>query len=176
MASPGAGAVSLFAATSIATLSSYVLFITAAIWYVAPWMRSRPLAVALSVPLLVHAYRFVALQLYSAQHFGLHISNALLNETAAGDLAGAALALVALWLLRRGSRAAVPVLWVFVVETIVDLVNLQVQGFREEGVDTVYGLTWLNLNLYVPLVWVTLGLIVWRLLARSRLSEVDRRS
>src|SRR5215471_15136537 len=95
---------------------SFVAFITIAVWYVAPWMRERPLAVAL----WVQAFRYVALQIFSAQQFGFRISDAAANEIAWGDVAGAVLALVALWLLRRGSRAAIPVVWVFVVESAVD--------------------------------------------------------
>ena len=41
---------SLTAAGLIATAMSFVAIITLAVWYVAQWMRVRPLAVALSVP------------------------------------------------------------------------------------------------------------------------------
>jgi hypothetical protein len=72
-------------------------------------MKRVPLAVALCVPLWVHAFRDVALQVFSAQHFGFRISDGVAGEIAWGDVAGAGLALIALWLLRRDSRAAIPV-------------------------------------------------------------------
>lgn len=126
---------SLTAAGLIAIAISFVLFITAAVWYAAPWMKRQPLAIALTLPLWVHTFRYVALQVFSAQHFGLRISDTLANEIAWGDVAGAALAFAALWLLRRDSRAAIPVVWLFVIETIADLVNATVIGIRERAAE-----------------------------------------
>lgn len=160
---------SVTAAGLIAIAFSFVLFITAAVWYAAPWMTRQPLAIALSLPLWVHAFRYVALQVFSAQAFGLRMSDSLANEIVWGDVAGAALAFAALWLLRRGSRAAIPVVWLFVVETIVDLVNATVMGIRERAAETAYATTWLILDIYVPLLWVTLGLVVWRLISQRRM-------
>jgi hypothetical protein len=160
---------SLTTAGLIGTAISFVLFITAAVWYVGPWMKRLPLAVALSVPLWVHAFRYVALQVFSAQHLGFRISDGLAGEIAWGDVAGAGLALIALWLLRHNSRAAIPVVWLLVVETIVDLVNSTVMGIREGALGTAHAVTWLILVLYVPLLWVTLALLVWRLIARPRM-------
>ena len=159
---------SLTAAGLIAVAISFVLFITAAVWYAAPWMKRQPLVIALSLPLWVHAFRYVALQVFSAQAFGLRISDSLANEIAWGDVAGAALAFAALWLLRRGSRAAIPMIWLFVVETIVDLVNATIMGIRERAAETAFATTWLILDLYVPLLWVTLGLVVWRMVSQRR--------
>lgn len=163
----------LTAAGLIATAMSFVAIIALAAWYVAPWMRLRPLAVALSVPLWVHVFRYVALQIFSAQHFGFRISDTAASEIAWGDVAGAVLALAALWLLRRGSRAAIPMVWVFVVETAVDLLNATVMGIRERAQETAFALTWLILNFYTVMLWVTLALIVWRLVASPRLAEPD---
>lgn len=162
---------SLTAAGLIAMAMSFVVFVMLAVWYVAPWMRQRPLAIALSAPLWVHAFRYVALQIFSAQHFGFHVSDSLANEIAWGDVAGAVLALAALWLLRRGWRAAVPLVWVFVVETTVDLLSATVMGIRERAQETAFAVTWLILNLYVPLLWVTLVLVVWRLVTRAPIAD-----
>jgi len=163
--------VSLTAAGLIAMAISFVAFITIAVWYVAPWMRERPLAVALAVPLWVQAFRYVALQIFSAQQFGFRISDAAANEIAWGDVAGAVLALVALWLLRRGSRAAIPVVWVFVVESTVDLLNATVMGIRERAQETAFAATWLILNIYTVMLWVTLALIIWRLVVAPRMAD-----
>jgi len=52
------------------------------------------------------------------------------------------------------------VLWIFVVETFIDLVNATIQGVRNEVFTTANGVTWVMLNYYVPLLWETLALIV----------------
>lgn len=161
---------SLTAAGLIGTAISLLAFVVLAVWYAAPWMRREPLAVALSLPLWVHVFRYVALQIFSAQHFGFRISDALASEIAWGDVAGALLALAALWLLRRGSGAAVVVVWVFVVESALDLLNATVGGIRESGFQSAFAVTWLILAIYAQLLWVTLALVVWRLVMQRRMS------
>ncbi len=156
----------LTVASYVATLISFVAFILAALWYAVPWMKRRPLAVALSVPLWIHAFRIVALQDFSAQRFGFHISDGLVREIVLGDVAGAVLALAALWLLHSRSRAAIVVIWLFVVETTVDFTNALVGSIRERTAETASAVTWLILNLYVPLLVVSLALVVWQLVSR----------
>jgi hypothetical protein len=156
----------LTVASLVATSISFVAFILASVWYAAPWMNRRPLAVALSVPLWIHALRSVALQDFSAQQFGFHISDSLLREIAWGDVAGSVLALAALWLLRSRSRVAVVVIWLFVVETTVDFTNALVMSIRERTSETASAVTWLILNMYVPLLVVSLALLVWQLVSR----------
>jgi hypothetical protein len=155
----------------IAMAISFLVYVLLAVWYVAPWMRRQTLAVALSVPLWVQALRYVALQIFSAQHFGFRISDTLANEIAWGDVAGAILALAALWLLRSRSRAAVVVVWIFVVETALDLINATVGGIRERAFESAFATTWLILAFYTPLLWVTLALVVWRLATQTRRVE-----
>lgn len=154
------------AASLVATSISFVLFILFAVWYAAPWMNRRPLAVALSAPLWIHAFRHVALQVFSAQRFGFRIPDNLASQLAWGDVAGAVLAVAALWLLRRRSRAALIVVWLFVLETVVDFINASVISIRERTSETAHALTWLILNLYVPLLVVSLALLVWQLVSR----------
>jgi len=163
--------VSLTAAGLIATTISLIVFVLLAVWYAVPWMRRQTLAVALALPLWVHVFRYVALQIFSAQHFGFRISDALANEIAWGDVAGALLALAALWLLRSRPRAAVMVLWVFAVESAVDLLNATAGGIRESGFQSAFAVTWLILAIYAQLLWVTLALVVWRLLTRTRIVD-----
>jgi hypothetical protein len=153
-------------ASLMATTMSFVLFILFAVWYAGPWMNRRPLAVALSVPLWIHAFRHVALQMFSAQQFGFRIPDDLASQIAWGDVAGAVLALAALWLLRSDSRAAIPVIWLFVVETVADFINASVISIRERTSETAHALTWLILNLYVPLLVVSLALMIWQLVSR----------
>jgi hypothetical protein len=151
-------------ASLVATAISFVVFILVAVWYAAPWMNRRPLAIALGVPLWIHAFRYVALQVFSAQRFGFHIPDNLARQIAWGDVAGGVLALVALWLLR--SRAAVVVIWLSVVETVIDLVNASVISIRERTSETAHALTWLILNVYVSVLVVSLALLVWQLVSR----------
>src|SRR5438876_8588534 len=105
----------LTAAGLVATAISYALFITMAIHLIWPWLNRRPLVTALSALLWVHAFRHIALQIFSAQHFGFVLSDVVAAEIAWGDVVGACLALVALWLIRARSPVARLVVWLFVL-------------------------------------------------------------
>jgi hypothetical protein len=161
----------LTAAAIIAQAITFVVLVTAAIWYAAPWMKRHPLATALTAPLWIHVFRQIAMQIFSARKFGFDVPLGLAREIAWGDVVGALLALTCLWLLRYGSRWARVVLWIFVVETFVDLVNATIQGIRNEVFTTANGVTWVILNFYVPLLWVTLALIVWRLSSQETVDQ-----
>ncbi|HYS54247.1 MAG TPA: hypothetical protein VER58_10850 [Thermoanaerobaculia bacterium] len=153
-------------AVLLANTLSFVVYAIIAFWYVVPWMQKQERAIAL-VPLLwVHAFRHVALQVFSAQKAGLVVPDHLRNAIAFGDVAGTILALGALIALRLRSRLAIPITWVFVVATAADLVNAMVGGMREKMLGAAYGVTWLILAFYVPALWTTLALIVWQLVSR----------
>ena len=153
----------LSAAALTAQVISFVMFIIAAVWYVAPWMKRRPLDQALPALLWVQAFRGVAMQVFSARKFGFGITAGLARQIAWGDVAGAVLAVACLWLLRYRSRWARPLLWVLVAETAIDLANATVQGIHQLAFTTANAVTWVVLNFYVPLLWVTIVLIAWRL-------------
>jgi hypothetical protein len=105
----------LTAAALVAMALSFVVFGTAAVWYVVPWMRTVALAAAISPLLWIHAFRYVALQLFSAQAFGFAIPNPTRDQIIYGDLIGMGLALATLYALRYRWRLAIPLAWVFVV-------------------------------------------------------------
>ena len=76
------------------------------------------------------------------------------------------LAVAAIVALRWRARIAALLVWVFVAATAIDLVNATIAGVREQLFAKASGLTWLILTFYVPLLWVSLGLVVWQLYAR----------
>jgi hypothetical protein len=153
-------------ASLIATALAFLLAAAFAVWHVVPWMRQRPVAVAISACLWVHVGRIVALQIYSARRFGFEIPLAAAQQIQWVDVVGAGLALLGIWLLRRRSAAAIPVVWLFVVETALDLAYGAVSGIRHHATDTAHDLTWVILNFYVPVLWVSTVLVAWQLVTR----------
>jgi hypothetical protein len=153
-------------ASLIATALAFVFVAVLAAGYAVPWMRQRPPAVAIAACLWVHVFRIVALQIFSARRFGFDVPLAAAHQIAWGDVLGACLAVLAIWLLRRPSSAAILVLWLFVIETALDLIYGTAIGIRHHATDTAHDLTWLILNFYVPMLWVTLALAVWQLVTR----------
>ena len=157
---------SLMSAAALGSAISFVIFAMIAVWYVVPWLGTQPRAEAL-VPLLwIHAFRHVALQIFSAQQFGFAVSDSTRDQIAAGDVTGMILAVIAIIALQYRVRLATLLVWVFVAETVFDLVNSTIAGVREQLFATASGVTWLILTFYVPLLWVSVGLIVWQLYSR----------
>ncbi len=161
-------AMSPMSAAALASVLSFAVFAIMAGWYVAPWLATRQRAEAL-VPLLwVHAFRHIALQIFSAQRFGFAVSDGARDQIAAGDVTGMVLAVISIVALHYRARVAPLLVWVFVAETVFDLVNATIAGVREQLFATASGVTWLILTFYVPLLWVSLALIVWQLYVRRR--------
>jgi hypothetical protein len=161
----------LTAAALIAMALSFVVFITAAAWYAVPWMRTVTLGAALAPLLWIHAFRYVALQLFSAQEFGFAVPNPARDQIVYGDLIGMGLALVTLYALRHRWRLAIPLAWGFVVATVLDLGNAAVMGVREHLFDKAADVSWLILTFYVPALWVSVALVAWRLWTREEVAS-----
>jgi hypothetical protein len=84
-----------------------------------------------------------------------------------GDLIGMGLALATLYALRYRWRLAIPLAWVFVVATVLDLSNAAVMGIREDLFDKAADVSWQILTFYVPALWVSVILVAWRLWTRE---------
>jgi hypothetical protein len=145
---------------------SLFVFISIAIWYVAPWLNIRSRADALIALLWVHVFRYVALQVFSSQRDGFPISDGGAMEIVIGDVAGAVIAFVSIILLRNRTRLAVPLVWLLAAETIYDTISNIRGGVREHLMGAAGGITWMILVFFVPMVVVSLGLIIWQLISR----------
>ena len=155
-------------AAALATTLSYVVFLLGAVWYVAPRIGLLSKENAITALLWVHVFRHVALQLFSAKAAGFDISDAARDQIVYGDLVGMILAVSSIVLLRYRGRYGLALVWVFVVATVIDLTNAAVAGVSEQLFEQATDVSWLILTFYVPLLWVSLGLIVWQLVARRK--------
>ena len=153
-------------AQASAQFLSLIVFAAAARWYVVPWLNNHTRAEALIALLWVHVFRYVALQVFSAQRDGFPISDSGAMEIVVGDVAGAVIAFAAIALLRYRVRLAIPLAWLLVLETVYDtFTNIQ-GGVREHLMGAASGVTWMVLTYFVPMVVVSCVLLVWQLYAR----------
>ncbi len=156
----------LKAAAGLAQLLSMVVFVTIAVWYVVPWVTKRGRADALIALLWVHAFRHVALQVYSAQRAGFPITDSGANRIVYGDVSGMILAMIAIAALHYRSRWSIPLVWLLMGETLFDTVTNVSGGIREHLFGAANGVTWMVVSFYVPLLMVSVGLTVWQLYTR----------
>jgi hypothetical protein len=145
---------------------SVLVYALVAKWYVAPWLGTLKRADAIIALLWVHVFRYVALMTFSAQRDGFPISNEGLFDIVIGDVAGAAIALVAIIALRNRIRLGLALAWLLAVETIFDTVTNIRGGVREHLMGAASGTTWLILVFYVPAVVVSVILLIWQLSTR----------
>ena len=139
--------------TSAAGLASFVLSAILAVWYVAPWLRSRPRVEALTPLVWINAFRSVALQIFSAQHFGFAVSDRARDQVVA---------------LHYRARVAPFLVWLLVVETVFDLVYTTILGVHEHLYATASAVTFLIVAFYVPLLGMSVALMAWQLCSRHK--------
>ena len=149
-----------------AQLISVFVYALIAKWYVAPWLSERNRADAIIALLWVHVFRYVALMAFSAQRDGFPISNDGLFEIVIGDVAGATIALLAIFALRYRARFGIVLAWLLAAETIFDTVTNIRGGVREHLMGAAGGTTWLTLVFYVPLIIVSVAVLLWQLSTR----------
>jgi hypothetical protein len=156
----------LMPAQAGAQLVSLAVYIAIARWYVAPWLAKRGRAEALVALLWVHVFRYVALQIFAAQRDGFPISVQGATEIVIGDVFGAAIAMTAIILLRRGLHAGVILCWILVFETAADTVLNLRGGIEEHLIGAATGVVWMILVFFVPAIVVSTGLLAWQLIVR----------
>jgi hypothetical protein len=146
-----------------AQLISIVVYALIAYWYVAPGLKRLEKRDALTVLMWVHVFRYVVLYLYVARREGYLISDTALTELVVGDLAGAAIAAVAILLLRFRSRVGVLFAAFVVVASLADMAGgIYIRSSEAPRADAT-GVWWLILVFFAPLILVSLPLIVWQL-------------
>jgi hypothetical protein len=159
--------ISLANAQLVAQMASLVVFSLLAFWFAVPLLRRAGRAEALIAIALVHVFRYVTLIMYSAKHDGYPISDLATVEAVAGDVAGAAIALMAIGALQtRRFSLGIIFSWLLAFATAADFAV----GIHRKALEPLWGaasgLTWLILNFYVPLIMVSLPVLVWQLCAR----------
>ena len=137
-------------------------------WYVAPWLAKFSLYSALAILLLPHTFRHVGMSFLVPGLVGDNIPQDFAYAAAYGDLASGLIALAAIFLLRRKSIAAIPVVWFFNILGTVDLVN----ALRQATVIPELGVTWYIPTFIVPVLLVTHMMIFAQLIRRTSTTTI----
>jgi hypothetical protein len=145
---------------------SLVVYSLIAIWYVAPWLKKLEKRQALTAPLWVHVFRYLALYLLVARRDGYAISDQVLNVVVIGDLTGAVLALAGIIFLRMRSRLGPFFAAMVLIASIIDFaVSTYVRSHHGQDPEAT-GVWWLVFVFFAPLVLVSLPLLGWQLYQR----------
>jgi hypothetical protein len=157
-------AMSQFALYGTAIAFGFLAWAVVTAQYIWPELSRRSRGDALRPLLMLHGFRFIGLAFVMPGVVSSDLPAAFARPAAFGDLAAAALALVALAMLR--SRLGLPLVWLFNVWGTTDLVYAFYQGNRVGLEPGQLGAAYFIVTVVVPLLFITHGL-VFRLLLRE---------
>lgn len=139
-------------------------------WYIWPNIRERPPKSALSPFLLYACLRVNGLMFLMPGLVSPALPSAFAVPTAYGDLTATVLALLALACVRYENAAAVPMLWLFNVVGLLDLIYANISTFKDH-VDPAYlGVSYYLAVLNVPAM-VVVHIMIFAYLLRRRVSK-----
>jgi hypothetical protein len=156
----------LMPAQASAQFLSLIVLAAIARWHVIPWLKRNARADALIALLWVHVFRYVALQVFSAQRDDFPISEGGALEIVVGDVAGAIVAFITIALLRHRGRLVIPLAWLLAAATLYDTVANIRGGVHEHLMGAVSGVTGLVLSFFVPVMVMSGVLLVWQVYSR----------
>jgi hypothetical protein len=146
-------------------LLSFVIYSLIAAWYVAPRLARLPLVAALLPLLFVHASRHLGMVFLVPTVVGTPLPARFAVPAAYGDLLAGLLALAAIVALRAGWPVGIPLVWIFSVIGLLDLVNAFYQGL---SANLQLGAAYFIPTFVVPALVVTHVLILRLLIRRPR--------
>jgi hypothetical protein len=155
------------------SLLSYTLI---AVWYVVPRLSKQPREEALLPLVLLNTFRTVGLVFLFPQVTGGALPQDFAVPAAYGDLLTTGLAGLAAFALQLRPGWALPLVWLFNLVGITDLLFAMYQGAVTGLPFFQLGVAWLLLTLYVPLLLVSHVIVFWLLLrgAPSVQAEKER--
>ena len=151
----------------ISYAAAFIAFGLIGKWYVWPAVRDRDLKAALSPLLLYACLRVNGLMFLMPGLVSPELPEAFAVPTAYGDLTAVVLALIALWAIRRESGFAVPIIWVFNVIGILDLIYANVATFTEQVDPAQLGASYYLAVLNVPAM-IVVHIIIFMYLLRMK--------
>lgn len=144
---------------------SFAVYGLIARWYVAPALAALPLESALQPLLVLHALRHMGLVFLVPTVAGGSVPASFAVPATYGDLLAGLLALAALVALRGRSAVALPLVWLFNVVGLLDLIDAFYQGL---AANVQLGAAYYIPTLVVPALVITHAMIFCMLVRPRR--------
>jgi hypothetical protein len=140
-------------------------------WYLWPAIKDRAPKVALTPLLLYACLRVNGLMFLMPGLVSPELPRGFAVPTAYGDLTAAVLALIAAVCLRTENAVAVPMVWLFNIVGLLDLVYANISTFKDNVDPTYLGVSYYLAALNVPAMVVVHVLIFMHLLASRTITR-----
>ncbi len=154
--------------------ASLLSFALIAIWYVIPRLSKRPREEALLPLVLLNTFRTAGLVALLPQVMGGILPLGFAAPAAYGDLLTAGLAWLSIFALRLRPGWALPLVLLFNLVGITDLLFAMYTGAVTDLPLFHLGVAWLLLTVYVPLLLVTHVTVFWFLLRAAPSVRAER--
>jgi hypothetical protein len=151
----------------ISYVVAFIVFALIAQWYIWPRIKDLPPERALPPFLLYACLRVNGLMFLMPGLVSPDLPAAFAVPTAYGDLTAAILALAALAALRYGSAAALPMVWLFNVVGMLDLLYANVSSIKDQVDPTLLGVSYYLAVINVPAM-VVVHVMIFAYLLRRR--------
>lgn len=149
---------------------AYLVFGLIAKWYLWPAIKDRSPKIALTPLLLYACLRVNGLMFLMPGLVSRELPRAFAVPTAYGDLTAACLALLALWPLRTGNALAAPMVWLFNIAGLLDLVYANISTFKDHVDPTYLGVSYYLAVLNVPAMLVV-HILIFAYLLKPKLQS-----
>ena len=137
-------------------------------WYLWPALKDRAPRTALTPLLFYASFRVNGLMFLMPGFVSAQLPKAFAIPTAYGDLTAAVLAFIALWPVRLEKTAAIPLVWLFNIAGLLDLVYANISTFKDHVDPTYLGVSYYLAAINVPAMVVVHVLIFAYLFRLSR--------
>ena len=155
---------------------SLLSFTLIMVWYIVPRLAKQPRLQALLPLVLLHTFRTAGLVALLPQVTGGALPLGFAAPAAYGDLLTTGLALLAVFALGLRPGWALPLVWLFNLVGITDLLYALYKG-AVTGLPFFHlGVYWYIPTLYVPLLLVSHVIIFWFLLRAAPSTQAERGS
>jgi hypothetical protein len=151
-------------------LMSLAAYTAIGAWFVRPWLRTKPVEIALSILLLPQLLRHVGITLMVGEVVDPSFPVEMARRTAIGDTMTALFAWAALIALRLRWRHALALVWVFNLFGLADMLTNLASGLRLQVADDL-GAAWFGIVFVVPVMLVVHALIFVFLLDARRAAQ-----
>ena len=145
---------------AVQCIISLFVFYTLIRWYIHPRLSKQNFSDILSFLLIINVFRYLPLSLFMPGQVSELFPQYLKGVVAYGDLASAMLALVSLFLVRRESPLARPMVWLFSMVSVLDMVIVLSLAMSEKVYQLDLGANYFTVSVYVPMLMV----IQWTIL------------
>jgi hypothetical protein len=136
--------------------------------YLHPWLREQTFEAAVMPFLIFHIFRYLGLALLVTGQVDPEVSRSALSIMAYGDLASGVCALIAVVAIVHSSRFVVPLVVLFSIVGIADLITIGPTALNAGVIVSDIGTMWFFLVTFAPVLLLSHIYIIARLIGHFR--------